>query len=52
MATSSELVQSVLTALVLAQNTEMDENQMFETGVIDILMQMDGLASDLVEVLE
>lgn len=52
MATSAELVQSILTALVLVQNSEMDEETMSNVGVIDILVDLDARASELVEVLE
>lgn len=52
MATSTELVQSILTALALVQNSEMAENEMHDVGVIDILVDMDESASELVEVLE
>lgn len=52
MATSSEYVQSVLAALVLVQNSEMSESTMEQNGVLDILTEMDSIASELVEVLE
>lgn len=51
MATSAELVQSILASLTLAQNTEMSEEEMDSAGVIDILVDMDERASELVEVL-
>lgn len=51
MATSRELTQSILTALTLVQNSDMSEDEMEQIGVHDMLVEMDGTASELAEVL-